>query len=535
MSQIYTFHKTVKGHLHVLQHLPCEDASASFSEENGQYHIAVVADGHGSKACYRSQEGSKAAVQVAVTCLKQFAETILLSKETEDRFYKDILSERYRLMTIRHLTDTLLAEWYNWIAEHYRLHPPAAEETDGVLSPDTPSDELDPLIYGTTLIAALQLSGCLILIQQGDGRCDVFFRNGNAEQPLPWDERCQDNVTTSLCDKDAKERFRNCVLYWDKRHKDAVSEDLYRIGVIQGTANSAIRFSRTPVMACFLGSDGVEDAFRDTYEELGGSHVLMGGVHSFYKNLTCRISEMDTPAFNDYLEKMLPDFSAQGSFGSSGSGDDVSVAGIVDLNSIPDCIEQFQKDIELYELEEQLFWKEDQLRSKQRKHGILQRRLEEAEVSLAEAEKYREELGHTIEERKKERDSCSEQITDKEKELEYFNDDFQMANQMEWKSQLFSDDILGLMGNLSSLISRRELEYHKLKKDLSGYDDLIQQDETLQNEMQDTIRQLEEKHREAKASFDEYDRTYREIEGEIHQIKEKMQKLQAFSDRPSDE
>ena len=530
MSQIYTFHETSIGHLHILNHLSCEDASASFSAENGKYHLAAVADGHGSKSCYRSATGAKAAVEVAMECMKQFAEAMLLSRETEDRFYKDILSERYRQMTIRHLTDTILKGWYDRISEDYRQNPPTAAEMDGNVPPAGASEELDSHIYGTTLIAALQLAGCLILLQQGDGRCEVFFRNGIPEQPIPWDGRCQDNATTSLCDQDAKESFRNCIVYWDNRHKDAVSEEQYEAEAVQSYGNGVIRFSRTPVMACYLGTDGVEDAYRDTYEDIGGSHSVMGGVHTFYKDLTCQIANMEPAAFESHLEKWLPDFSANGKFGSSGSGDDVSVAGIVDLDSLLDCTAQFQKDVEIYQLEEQLFWKEDQLRSKQRKHSILQKRLNEAEKSLADAEKYREELGDTIERRKKERDTCSEQITDKERELEYFNDDFQRANQMEWKSQLFSDDILGLMGNLSTLISRREMEYNNLKKDLSGYDDLIEREETLQSEMKDKIADLEERHREAKSSFDEYDSVYREIERERDQIKEEIRKLQAVDE-----
>ena len=41
MSKVYTFHKTVIGHLHVMNEFPCEDSSASFSAENGKYYIVV--------------------------------------------------------------------------------------------------------------------------------------------------------------------------------------------------------------------------------------------------------------------------------------------------------------------------------------------------------------------------------------------------------------------------------------------------------------------------------------------------------------
>jgi hypothetical protein len=58
-------------------------------------------------------------------------------------------------------------------------------------------------IYGTTLIAGLLTDKYLLLLQQGDGRCDVFDANGEVSQPIPWDDKCFANVTTSLCEDDA--------------------------------------------------------------------------------------------------------------------------------------------------------------------------------------------------------------------------------------------------------------------------------------------------------------------------------------------
>lgn len=349
MDQEYAFHETVRGHLHVLNEMPCEDSSISFSAEDGKYNIAIVADGHGSKSCYRSEVGSKAATDVARKCLKELAEVTLESKAAEDRFYKDMFSNpRYRKVTIRQLTDTIIARWHDWVVEHYENNPPTPEE----ISESTENDNTIAHIYGTTLIAALKLPKCLILIQQGDGRCDVFYGDGSVDQPIPWDARCEDTTTTSLCDEDAKDSFRSYVI-------DLVDK---------------------PVMACYLGSDGIEDAYRDTYEELGGSHILMGGVHAFYKDLTCQLAAMGRIKFKNYLKTMLPKFSR------SGSGDDISVAGIVDIGVIRKFVVQFQYDVKLYDLEEALYWKEDELRSKTRKHGILQKRVEEIQSELSAEE-----------------------------------------------------------------------------------------------------------------------------------------------------
>lgn len=92
MSKVYTFNKTTIGHLHVMREIPCEDYSLSYSDESGRYHIAIVADGHGSEECFRSSVGSKAVCEVALAYLKEFAESIVESEITEERFYQDVFT-----------------------------------------------------------------------------------------------------------------------------------------------------------------------------------------------------------------------------------------------------------------------------------------------------------------------------------------------------------------------------------------------------------------------------------------------------------
>jgi hypothetical protein len=220
---------------------------------------------------------------------------------------------------------------------------PQAEVEIGEMPQAAVEPEQIAHIYGTTLIAALWLPECLILLQQGDGRCDVFYEDGSVDQPIPWDERCHENVTTSMCDSDAAASFRSCVI--DRKE--------------------------TPVMACFLDCDGVEDAYHDSDE-------TMAGVHTFHKHLILKLLSMQEAEFDEYLEEFLPEFSAFGIFGPTGSGDDVSVAGIVDREAAGQWKDRFSKDIRRYELEEELFQKENELKSKMRKHQILKKRMDEA-------------------------------------------------------------------------------------------------------------------------------------------------------------
>lgn len=368
MENVFVFNQTVIGSMHISLNIPCEDSSLSFSSEDGKYKIAIVADGHGSSACFRSAYGSKTAVDVTFECFKEFADSVLESEPKEKVFYENFLTNlRYQNDSVKRITDTIVSQWHERVIEHYKNNPVVPKE----IKEDKDLSDYEkniPHIYGTTLIAALLLPECLIMIQQGDGRCNVFYADGTIDQPVPWDSRCEFNTTTSMCDKDVVPSIRHCVINLNKKK----------------------------VIACLIGSDGVEDAYGDTWEGLRGSHSLMGGVYTFYKYLLCQISEVGEEQFKKDLEEMLPDFSENGIFSSSGSGDDVSIAGIVDVQAIEVLVSAFKHDIELYDLEDKLFYTEGMLKSKERKHGILKKRVNEAQSEIDSIQKSIDETNQTI-------------------------------------------------------------------------------------------------------------------------------------------
>lgn len=499
MSQMYTFHKTVIGHLHVMNGFPCEDSSASFSAENSRYHIAIVADGHGSKACFRSNFGSKAATDVALECLKQFAETTLESEEVENRFYNDLFSNpRYRQMTIRRLTDIIIAEWHDCVIEHYAQNPLTNEEF-GEYAADCEGVKNVTHIYGTTLIAALWLPKCLLLIQQGDGRCDVFYSDGSVNQPIPWDKRCEDTATTSLCDTDVAESIRSYV----------------------------IDLERKPAIACVLGCDGVEDAYRDTYEALGGSHILMGGVHTFYKDLLCQLSSMGKEKFENYMAKMLPEFSERGKFSRSGSGDDVSVAGIVDLEAIPTFVPQYKYDVELYGLEEDLFWKEDELRGKTRKHSILKKRVDDIQIELQSSRESLRSLEANLQQLKAQREAFSQKVDQAKMDLEAYRQESQLATRnFDSQYSRITFAIQHFFDEISIGYSQKETEYSKMLEDLLEYDTTIKRQEEAVVAEEESIRNLEVKLAENQSAFNDYDAKYQAIYGERVNIENEISALQ---------
>lgn len=499
MDQVFTFHETVRGHLHVMNEFPCEDSSSSFSAENGRYHIAIVADGHGSKSCFRSDYGSKVATEVALDCLQQFAEATLASEELDERFYKDIFSNpRYRHMTVRRLTDTILAEWHDRVLEDYKNNPPTLEEM-GESATEYQNGKNPAHIYGTTLIAALKMSQCLILLHQGDGRCDVFYEDGSVDQPIPWDSRCEDTATTSLCDEDAAERFRSCVL----------------------------NLAEKPVIACYVGCDGVEDAYRDTYEGLGGSHVLMGGVHAFYKYLTCQIVQMGDEAFKSWLPDFLAKFSADGIFSRSGSGDDVSVSGIVDLSRINSFTEGYAYDVKLYALEEDLFWREDELRRKTRKHGILKKRFDDAKLAYENASVTQNTLTESLEQLQSFRIEFARKIEAAKEELEDYRQDAESATgQIEGRyATRFATAMQRFIEEISTGYSQKEAAYSKMLEQLVQLDGKIIQIEEQIECGKKNLLELETKRDEAQSAFEEYDTKYQAIDVERGKIADQIKAL----------
>lgn len=481
MENIFVFNQTVTGSMHISGNIPCEDSSLSFSSDDKKYNIAIVADGHGSSACFRSACGSKTAVEVTSECFREFAGSVLESEAKEKLFYENFLADsRYRNDCVKRITDTIVSRWHERVIEHYKNNPVVPEEIKG----DKPISEYEkniPRIYGTTLIAALMLPKCLILIQQGDGRCNVFYEDGTVEQPIPWDSRCEFNTTTSMCDRDVSSSIRHCVIDFDKKK----------------------------TAACLMGSDGVEDAYCDTWEGLKSSHSLMGGVYTFNKYILCRIEEFGEEQFMKDIEEMLMDFSEKGMFSSCGSGDDVSVAGIVDTKAVGSLVSGFKHDIELYALEDELFYTEGLLKSKERKHGILQKRVDEAQSEADSVNIQINEHNKEISALQDIKNSLQERLNYEQGRLQIIKADSKHINEDT------APDNISITENVCLQIEHELLDNEKATEEcrqkIAGLDEKLKLAET--------------KKYEAQTKFSKYDAEYQDIKSQIDSIKDEIAKL----------
>ena len=401
MEQFLTFHQTVQGYSHIVRNIVCEDSSGSCTDPGKDLSIAVVADGHGEDACVRSALGSRFAVDSVIQCMKEFAELARVEDEVHKQppILEQLCIPSRENRAVKQLSDSIFSRWSRMVQEHYSENPLTEEEyeTGGEYVKDLSSTHRIEHLYGTTFIAGIRIGTVYLLLQQGDGRCVVFYEDGSADMPIPWDERCYANVTTSVSDEDASSSVRHVVLCDEKRRP----------------------------IACFFGSDGIEDSFSST-----------SGTYDYYRRLMIDIMKFrNTEEIEEHLRKTLPDIS------KFGSGDDTSVAGIVDAEAIQPFQERFLEEMLEHATAEKLETLKQKQISMQRKDRFLEAQLAKEKNQIAgyqkniknqtkhlnkatgkkykRQEKWRE-LEEQIERLEKEQEDAKKKLTSRKQTLEQY-------------------------------------------------------------------------------------------------------------------
>ena len=283
-----TFNHTCIGSSHLASGKPCQDAS--YCETSDRMSIAIVSDGHGGANHSRSDIGSQMALRAARYVIDNNPLT-----SWGDPYIRPALF------------DEIVRSWRDLVTEHYNMIRALDEIDNTPLFEDVTlenSQEIN-ILYGCTLMVACVHPNGWFAFQIGDGKCVTINRisrdetEGNnstlpyttlTSEPIPADDRCFLNMTTSLCDPDAATEFRFC-------SGDKVS---------------------TPV-AIFLGSDGIDNSW--------GSKELL---HDFYLEIFKHCSSRET--ILQELREVLPKLSEKGSH------DDMSIAALVRDEVLPDLI-----------------------------------------------------------------------------------------------------------------------------------------------------------------------------------------------------
>ena len=300
-----------QGESHKSTDKACQDCAYAESSEN--LSMAIVCDGHGGERYFRSRYGAELAVEITKEAICDFVgsmEELSLTKSKRGarsvfdgepfRAYSAATATDSQVTSKAHkalmwLFSSIISQWNDAIAkdakernlDEWELEHVEQKYKDEFLAKRETEDATFEKTYGCTLMAYVQTPWYWFAFHLGDGKC-VFMRIEDGklvcEQPIPWDDRCFLNKTTSLCDSQVLEEFRYCY---------------------QGDADFPL--------AVFLGSDGLDDSYGDG-----------DNLHNFYIEVFKMIIKKGKDATLKELQKSLPLIS------KVGSKDDMSVAAVYD-------------------------------------------------------------------------------------------------------------------------------------------------------------------------------------------------------------
>jgi hypothetical protein len=175
---------SVRGSAHVRNDRPNQDAIAWLpGSGRGGRIVGAVSDGHGAPLHFRSDVGSRLAVDRAADVVAWH-----LDEDEADEAEGALAGE-------------ILDAWRSAVDDHLADNPPPPGTTAGMLS------------YGATLIALGATSSLLTMMQIGDGDLLLGFADGRLERPLRADSGLVGEETYSLCQADAQIRFRVATMW----------------------------------------------------------------------------------------------------------------------------------------------------------------------------------------------------------------------------------------------------------------------------------------------------------------------------------
>ena len=356
----FTFAISKVGASHRPKEVPCQDYSLKWEDENMQ--LIIVCDGHGSKTYVRSNVGSRLAGEISKEVLLNFVgntpnmlfrnrkgavtarpelrddnlwgaspnkpieamtETELENYEQNQLFFEQVKDIRDIDSVFKHLFEEICMKWVEAIKKDSEDNPFTAEEKEAL------GNHRLEKAYGSTLMAFVKTSFYWFAFHIGDGRLITVDRHLNMIQPVPWDCNCFQNFTTSLCNTEPVKLFRYA---------------------FDGTGSSPA--------AVFCCSDGIEDSYGD-YD------LKPDNLHRFYRGLLDQFVKVGKETTLENIDNFLPVLSERG------SRDDMSLAGIINLDAL-------QNGLEEQEIRDEIGKVELQLHDLQRQENEIKTRIDEA-------------------------------------------------------------------------------------------------------------------------------------------------------------
>lgn len=340
MGRKIVFNVTQMGASHVKSGKPCQDYSLSWQSDDKTVQVAIVCDGHGGDTYVRSDVGSKLAAEIALRNIRSFIDTVspamfidksaavtarpgeeedelfpasrktapadlteseMKQIEQDKAFYAAVENIRQQDRLFCQLFACIYMQWCDAIQKDADDNPFTEYEKGCLKSAKIVK------AYGTTLMAFVRTPLYWFAFHIGDGKMVACNRSMEWFEPVPWDCNCFLNMTTSLCNTNPIPMFRYA---------------------FSGKGDFPT--------AVILGSDGLDDSW-----------VTMENLQNFYSHTLSIFDELGEEKAVKELDSYLPVLSQKG------SRDDMSMAGIVDMDEIKSALSIYKSRRQLKSLKKE--------------------------------------------------------------------------------------------------------------------------------------------------------------------------------------
>ena len=189
--------RSVRGSSHERAGGPNQDALGWLPREDvSPFVILALSDGHGSAKSFRSEIGSRFAVDVSIREMQSILADSTMGVEDK-------------------LSKSLVEAWRKEVSDHLAKNPFTSQEREQLREKDGESAVEAVrrnvfLAYGATVLGLIVTEQSILYLQLGDGDILVVGADGKVTRPVPKDERLFANQTTSLCSPNAWKDFRVC-------------------------------------------------------------------------------------------------------------------------------------------------------------------------------------------------------------------------------------------------------------------------------------------------------------------------------------
>ncbi|MCL2210475.1 MAG: protein phosphatase 2C domain-containing protein [Treponema sp.] len=336
MKDYRSFAVHVIGGSHIKNGVVCQDYSGFY--EDNDVRITVVADGHGDSTCFRSDMGSKFAVDCTLDGIKKFINFIEkyhdkgIGKSQVKLFGPGVYPARKKFDSLlrENLIRCIVASWNIMVLDHFKKNPFTEDELESIdtekyrlrfeeaqkeFNETGSAGEIISKAYGATLIAAAMSRDYWFGFHIGDGRFTVLYKNGTGEQPVPWDEKCYLNVTTSLSDNDILDRENGVRSYF------------------------SFNAEKEAPIAIYLCTDGIDDNYPVDEDENKKQLTRL------YRTISLAYADDGYESTCRQLKDLADNFAIKG------KGDDTSVGLIINIPELQKVKETWKENIEKAEKE----------------------------------------------------------------------------------------------------------------------------------------------------------------------------------------